>query len=91
MVDAADVAAPDGAVRTADGELIRTWMVTALERKNQASEAGERVTVWHDGLPRTQKRNSLPVLTGNDAEGREAEAAGPGQGDRRRCCDFGAY
>jgi tetratricopeptide (TPR) repeat protein len=75
VVDAADVAAPDGAVRTVDGELIRTWMVTALERENQASEAGERVTVWHDGLPRTQKRNRLPVLTANDAEGREAQAA----------------
>ena len=75
VTDAADVAAPDGAVRTVDGELIRTWMVIALDRENQELGAGERVTVWHDGLPRTQKRNRLPVLTKADAEERDAEAA----------------
>ncbi len=75
VTDAADVTTSDGAVRTVDGELIRTWMVAALNRENQALEAGERVNVWHDGLPRTQKRNRLPVLMKINAEEREVEAA----------------
>ncbi len=43
---------------SADGELIRTWIVGALEAGNAASRADSRMLVWHDGLPRTQKRRS---------------------------------
>ncbi len=75
VVDASDSTAGDRSVRTEDSELIRTWIVAALDRENQAMEAGERVAVWHDGLPRTEKRNRLPVLLDEEAEEREAEAA----------------
>ena len=75
VVDASDFTAPDRAVPTEDSELIRTWMVAALDRENQAMEDGERVAVWHDGLPRTEKRNRLPMLVAEEAEERDAEAA----------------
>ena len=50
--------------RSADGDLIRTWVVGALAAGNAASQADSRMLVWHDGLPRTQKRPKLGFLAG---------------------------
>ena len=59
---------------SADGELIRTWIVGALAAGNAASQAEKRVLVWHDDLPRTQKRPKLGLVVGKTAEER-AQAA----------------
>ena len=59
---------------SADGELIRGWMVDALEAAVEASPSADRMLVWHDGLPRTQKRPQLGVLAGATPEER-AQAA----------------
>jgi tetratricopeptide (TPR) repeat protein len=59
---------------SADGELIRTWIVGALEAGNAASQADSRMLVWHDDLPRTQKRPKLGLLVGRTPEER-AQAA----------------
>lgn len=75
VVDAPDFTAPDPSAPNEDSELIRTWMVAALDEENQAMAAGEQVAVWHDGLPRVEKRNRLPMLVGEDEGEREAEAA----------------
>lgn len=75
VVDASDFTTSDRSVRTADAELIRTWMVAALDRENRSMEAGEQVAIWHDGLPRTEKRNKLPVLVSEDAAEREDEVS----------------
>ena len=59
---------------SADGELIRTWIVGALAAGNAASQADSRMLVWHDGLPRTQKRPKLGLLAGKTPDER-AQAA----------------
>ena len=59
---------------SADGELLRTWIVGALAAGNAASQADSRMLVWHDGLPRTQKRPKLGLLAGKTPEER-AQAA----------------
>ena len=59
---------------SADGETIRTWIVGALEAGNAASQAGSRMLLWHDGLPRTQKRPKLGLLAGKTPDER-AQAA----------------
>jgi tetratricopeptide (TPR) repeat protein len=60
--------------RSADGDLIRTWVVGALAAGNAASQADSRMLVWHDGLPRTQKRAKLGYLVGKTPDER-AQAA----------------
>ena len=57
-----------------DGELIRTWIVGALAAGNTTSQADSRMLVWHDGLPRTQKRPKLGYLAGKTPDER-AQAA----------------
>ncbi len=75
VADASDFTVGDPSARTEEAELIRTWIVAALDRERQAMEAGEQVAVWHDGLPRTVKRNKLPLLVSREVEEREIEAA----------------
>ena len=60
---------------TDDGRLIREWIVAALTAPGAGDAAGpDRVTVWHDGLPRPQKRVTLGALPGQTAEERAAAA-----------------
>lgn len=57
-----------------DGVLIREWMVKALAAANEELEVGDRVGIWQDGLPRTQKRPKLGFIAGATAEERAAAA-----------------
>ncbi len=59
---------------SADGDLIRTWIVGALAAGNAASQAERRMLVWHDGLPRTQKRPKLGYLAGRTPDERALAA-----------------
>jgi tetratricopeptide (TPR) repeat protein len=59
---------------SADGELIGSWVVAALDAGNAASQPGSRMLVWHDGLPRTQKRPKLGFVAGKTPDER-AQAA----------------
>ena len=74
-----NIALLDPAPATADGPrppdaaLVRGWIAEELMRAIAASP-GERVALWHDGLPRAQKRAPLPVLAGAKDEERETAA-----------------
>lgn len=58
----------------ADGMLLRTWIVDALAQANADLEAGHRAAIWHDGLPRTQKRPKLGFVVGATPDQRAAAA-----------------
>ncbi len=65
----------DGQARAApDGRLIREWTARALAAANEALTTGDRVGVWHDGLPRTRKRPRLGFVPGATVEERAAAA-----------------
>ena len=59
-----------------DSALVRGWIAAALDAANRQIDAGGRVAVWHDGLPRAQKRVKLGVLAGKtpDERAQVAEA-----------------
>jgi hypothetical protein len=59
--------------RSPDGEAIRKWLVEGLEAGKQAAPAPERIGVWHNGLPKTQKRRPLPTLKETTNDRREKE------------------
>jgi tetratricopeptide (TPR) repeat protein len=60
---------------TEDGRLIRDWIVAALTAPAATTAAGaDRVMVWHDGLPRPQKRVPLGAVAGQTAEDRAISA-----------------
>jgi len=57
-----------------DGGLVQGWMVAALETANRQADTSGRITIWHDGLPRTQKRVKLGMVSGKTPDER-AQAA----------------
>jgi tetratricopeptide (TPR) repeat protein len=59
--------------RREETALIRGWLADEMQRAIDA-EPDERVALWHDGLPRAQKRNRLPRLDGETSEQREDSA-----------------
>jgi tetratricopeptide (TPR) repeat protein len=63
-----------GMQRSADGDLIRGWVVGALDAANAKTAASSQMAIWHDDLPRTQKRVKLGRLAGKSPEDR-AQAA----------------
>ncbi len=54
--------------------LVRSWMVAQLGARGDPVTSTERVGVWYNGLPRSQKRDPLPVLQKSTDGEREAEA-----------------
>ena len=60
----------------------------ALAAANDASQSADRMLVWHDGLPRTQKRPKLGLAGGKDARGARPGGRGARGADRRRCRDL---
>lgn len=56
-----------------DAALIRGWLADALREAINA-QPGERVGLWHNGLPRAEKRNALPALNEAAPEQREDAA-----------------
>lgn len=58
--------------RSADGDLIYDWLIQALIRATTGDAA---VTIWHDGLPRHQKRVKLGPVSGGTPEDRGRAAA----------------
>ncbi len=62
--------------RSVDGDLIYRWLTEALMAANSSADpAAPAVALWHDGLPRHQKRVRLGMIAGETAEarGRAAE------------------
>ena len=57
-----------------DGQVITKWITGALAAANATSQDADRMLVWHDDLPRTQKRPKLGVLAGRTSAER-AQAA----------------
>ena len=53
-----------------DGQLIRGWVAGALESANRQADATGRVALWHDGLPRVQKRVKLGMVAGKTPDDR---------------------
>lgn len=74
VTEVATLDAEGRASATASGRLIREWTVKALTAANEALETGDRVGIWHDGLPRPRKRPRLGFVPGATAEERAAAA-----------------
>jgi tetratricopeptide (TPR) repeat protein len=76
-----NVAIADVGVMDADGrmhdspesQLFTQWIVDKVAEANRASQQGN-VTLWHDGLPLSEKRIKLGMISGQTAQDR-AEAA----------------
>lgn len=58
--------------RSADSDLIYDWLVAALTQANAGDAAA---SIWHDRLPRLQKRVKLGQVTGETPEARGRAAA----------------
>lgn len=67
----------DGQMRgSADGDLIYRWLIESLATANSSVDAAEpTVAIWHDGLPRYQKRVKLGPVPGETPEDRGRAAA----------------
>ncbi|MCX7707525.1 MAG: hypothetical protein N2204_05920, partial [Anaerolineae bacterium] len=50
------------------------WTVRAVTAANESLATGDRVGLWHDGLPRTRKRPQIGLVPGAIAEERAAAA-----------------
>ncbi len=74
VTEVATLDAEGRASATASGRLIRTWTVQALSAANDALDTGNRVGIWHDGLPRTRKRPRLGSIAGATVEERASAA-----------------
>lgn len=74
VLDPGEEQADGTLARAPDAELIRTWMVEALSTANGPNAAAQRIGLWHNGLPVSQKRDRLPILRESKADERENEA-----------------
>lgn len=64
-----------GGVRpSAEGTLVSRWMFDELVGQNGRQEAANRVLIWHDSLPLTQKRVRLGLIAGASSDERAAAA-----------------
>ena len=61
-------------VRSETGSWLSTWIYDELVAANEQHAASNRVTLWHDSLPITQKRPKLGRIEGQTAEARALAA-----------------
>jgi tetratricopeptide (TPR) repeat protein len=59
--------------RTEESQLLTKWVVEEIEDANRKSDRGN-VEIWHDGLPLSEKRVSLGMISGETAGERAAAA-----------------
>jgi tetratricopeptide (TPR) repeat protein len=55
-------------------QLLTDWIVAQVEEANRTSQHGQ-VTLWHDGLPLSEKRTKLGMVSGQTAQDRADAAA----------------
>jgi tetratricopeptide (TPR) repeat protein len=55
-------------------QLLTGWIVAQVEEANRTSQHGQ-VTLWHDGLPLSEKRTKLGIVSGQTAQDRADAAA----------------
>ncbi len=66
---------PEGGMRNSEeSQLLTSWIVEELEAANDVAQTGG-VSIWHDGLPQTEKRVKLGMVSGRTPAER-AEKAG---------------
>lgn len=61
-------------VRSETGSWLSEWIYDELVAANEQHAAGNRVTLWHDSLPITQKRPELGWIEGQTTEARALSA-----------------